>query len=314
MIWTKEEEQFLIENVSKLSVLELAEALNKTEGMIRGKKSRLNLKSGKRNLISKEEIEYITNWYNTHPNALNLDKLSKIINRTETEICRVARRLNLTNVNRVIITDDIIKERKETKRQNSIRTINQFIELVRTNHPKGMLGKTHTEETKEILSTKYKIAWENKTDVEREKCLVNLRRGREKLKSMPRSKYSKTGGFREDINQYFRSKWEANIARTFNYSNITWTFEPKRFCFDDISDGIESYLPDFYLPELDIWIEVKGWMKELDQLRINKFKTFYPDEYEKLVIIEGNLYKKIEKEFKYIIPNWEFKTNKIKVS
>jgi len=111
--WTKEEEEYLIKNVSELSVLEMAKALNKTEGMIRGKKSLLKLKSGKRNLNTNEEINSIINWYNNHPNALNLDELSKIINKTKMEICRVASRLNLTNINRTTITDDIINERKE---------------------------------------------------------------------------------------------------------------------------------------------------------------------------------------------------------
>jgi len=314
MIWTKEEEIFLVENVSKLSVLELATALNKTEATIRGKKSRLGIKSGKRNLISKDEEVCIVDWYSTHPNALDLDQLSDIMNRTETEICRVARRLNLTNVNRITITEDVIIARKEIKRQNHIRSINQFIELVRTNHPKGMLGKNHTDKTKQILSTKHKIVWKNKTDEERAVVYSNFSRGREKLKGMPRSKYSKTGGIREDLNKYFRSKWEANIARTFNYSNIVWEFEPKRFYFSDISDGIESYLPDFYLPELDIWIEVKGWMKDLDKLRINKFKEFYPVEYEKMVLIDEKLYIQIGKKLSHLIPKWEFKNNKAKVS
>ena len=314
MIWTKEEEQFLRDNVSELTVLELAKALNKTEATIRGKKSRLGIKSGKRNTITKDEEVYITDWYKTHPNALNLAQLSSIMNRTETEICRVARRLNLTNVKRVTITEDIINERKEIKHQNHVRSINQFIELVRTNHPRGMLGKAHTDKTKQILSTKHKIVWENKTDEEKEVVYNNFNKGREKLKGMPKSKYSKTGGLREDLNKYFRSKWEANIARTFNYSNIVWEFEPKRFYFNDIGDGIESYLPDFYLPELDIWIEVKGWMKDLDKLRINKFKEFYPEEYEKMVLIEEKLYIKIGKELSHLIPKWEFKNNKTKIS
>ena len=73
-------------------------------------------------------------------------------------------------------------------------------------------------------------------------------------------------------------------------------------------------MPDFYLPELDIWIEVKGWMKDLDRLRINKFKEFYPEEYEKMVLIEEKLYMQIGKNLSHLIPKWEFKNNKSKAS
>jgi len=308
--WSKEEEQFLIENVSILNVFELANELSRTENMVRNKKLRMNLKSGKRNVFSEEENNIIINWYKEHPNELKLDELSTIMNREKHEICRKAKILNLTNVNRKVITEDIINERKEIKKQNHIRTVNQFIKLVKTNHPKGMLGKNHTYETKQILSEKYKLAWQNKTQEQKEKIYINLKKGREISKNIVKSKYSKSGGYREDLDKYFRSKWEANIARIFNYSNIIWEFEPKRFEFDDKSNGIESYLPDFYLPKLNIWIEVKGWMKEIDIKRLEKFKKYYPEEYNNLVIIEEKLYKILEKEFKYKITEWEFKNNK----
>jgi len=55
---------------------------------------------------------------------------------------------------------------------------------------------------------------------------------------------------------------------------------------------------------------VKGWMKEVDIKRLEKFKKYYPKEYDNLVIIEEKLYIKLEKEFKYKITEWEFKNNK----
>lgn len=46
------------------------------------------------------------------------------------------------------------------------------------------------------------------------------------------------------------------------------------------------YTPDFYLPEYDLWVEIKGKMffDELFKLRFRLFKHFYPDK--KIVIIQ----------------------------
>lgn len=50
---------------------------------------------------------------------------------------------------------------------------------------------------------------------------------------------------------------EAKFARFLDRYEIKWIFEPKRFLLKN-----RSYLPDFYLPELGIWIECKGEDRE----------------------------------------------------
>ena len=52
-------------------------------------------------------------------------------------------------------------------------------------------------------------------------------------------------GFREDLQQYFRSGWEANVARILTLLQIEWIYEDKVFT---LSNGMR-YLPDFYLPQ-----------------------------------------------------------------
>lgn len=56
---------------------------------------------------------------------------------------------------------------------------------------------------------------------------------------------------------------------------ITWEYEPKRFKLSWC-----TYKPDFYLPEFDIWVEVKGyenmpgnWQKKVDTFRRETGKT-----------------------------------------
>lgn len=72
-------------------------------------------------------------------------------------------------------------------------------------------------------------------------------------------------------------------------------------------DGVLSYCPDFYLPELDLWIEVKGWMDEQSKIRLDKFGNEYPDENSKLILINEPAYKSIIKDFAEHIINWESK-------
>jgi hypothetical protein len=49
-----------------------------------------------------------------------------------------------------------------------------------------------------------------------------------------------------------RSKFEAKIAKIMDSNGVRWFYEPQRFVFAET-----SYRPDFYLPELGIWIECK---------------------------------------------------------
>lgn len=52
----------------------------------------------------------------------------------------------------------------------------------------------------------------------------------------------------------FRSLLEASWAATLDSLNIVWEYEPTTF---DLPSGVK-YLPDFHLPEIGTWIEVKG--------------------------------------------------------
>lgn len=66
----------------------------------------------------------------------------------------------------------------------------------------------------------------------------------------------------------FRSRLEARWAVFFDAIGIRYEYEMEGF---QMEDGTE-YLPDFYLPDLDIWIEVKGIMTGVDQHKIDMFR------------------------------------------
>jgi len=98
------------------------------------------------------------------------------------------------------------------------------------------------------------------------------------------------GGYREDLKQYFRSKWEANMARYYNFVGIKWIYEPQEFEFYKIKRGSRFYKPDFYLPRQDRFIEVKGWFRPADKTKLRRFKKYYPEEFAKLELIVPDKY------------------------
>jgi hypothetical protein len=59
----------------------------------------------------------------------------------------------------------------------------------------------------------------------------------------------------------FRSRLERRFSLLLDLLKIEWKYEPK--AFEVTIDGhTVSYTPDFYLPTLDHWIEIKGFWRD----------------------------------------------------
>jgi len=130
-------------------------------------------------------------------------------------------------------------------------------------------------------------------------------------------------GRREDLNQFFRSGWEANVARWFNHKGKDWAYEPDVFSFLEhgIKRGTVSYCPDFKVGTL--YVEVKGLLDARGRTAVKRFKKFYPKEFKKLRAIVGRpgtkadeffkemgvpviaYMNQLNKKFRDVIPNWE---------
>ncbi len=52
----------------------------------------------------------------------------------------------------------------------------------------------------------------------------------------------------------YKSRLEARTALFFDYLELNFEYEPEVFKFDN---GL-WYLPDFYLPDFKMWVEIKG--------------------------------------------------------
>ena len=103
---------------------------------------------------------------------------------------------------------------------------------------------------------------------------------------------------------WLRSSYEVRIATILDKLLIKWYYEPRSF---DL--GNHFYHPDFYLPEYDIWWEVKGWLSEKDKQKLIKFSVVYPNINIKLIflnhikILENESNKEHIKEFGILINN-----------
>lgn len=59
--------------------------------------------------------------------------------------------------------------------------------------------------------------------------------------------------------------WEKRFAEYLNNNNIKW--DRFKIHFDN---NIHIYTPDFYLPDYNLFIEVKGWMRDRDIIKMHK--------------------------------------------
>lgn len=69
-----------------------------------------------------------------------------------------------------------------------------------------------------------------------------------------------------------RSSYELKYAQYLDSQKILWFYEIETF---ELSNNI-LYIPDFFLPQFEKFVEIKGWLKPLDKIKIDKFREEYP--------------------------------------
>jgi len=131
---------------------------------------------------------------------------------------------------------------KEHKRKISLSLIGN----------KRNLGHHHTKESKDRMSIK--LSGKN-----------NPSYGKTTMPKYPKSNYYK--------NIYMRSSWEIIYAKWLDRNGFHWKYEPKRFHFEEKG---YTYLPDFWVDEFNSYIEIKGFMTDLAQEKIELFSKYHP--------------------------------------
>lgn len=75
---------------------------------------------------------------------------------------------------------------------------------------------------------------------------------------------------------------EAELARILDYYGVAWQYEPRTFPILWNPDGkvVESFSPDFYLPELNVYIELTTLKQSLvrrKNRKLRRLRELYPD-------------------------------------
>ncbi len=75
---------------------------------------------------------------------------------------------------------------------------------------------------------------------------------------------------------------EAELARILNYYGVRWEYEPRTFPILWNTDGkvVESFSPDFYLPELEVYVELTTLKQSLvrrKNRKLRRLRELYPD-------------------------------------
>jgi len=75
---------------------------------------------------------------------------------------------------------------------------------------------------------------------------------------------------------------EAELARILDFYGVTWRYEPDVFPISWSADGavIESFAPDFHLPEIDLYVELTTLKQSLvrkKNRKLRRMRQLYPE-------------------------------------
>jgi hypoxanthine phosphoribosyltransferase len=92
---------------------------------------------------------------------------------------------------------------------------------------------------------------------------------------------SKRRGVRLSAPVRFAHSSEEEFARILDFYGVAWEYEPRSFTLRE-EDGrvLEAFTPDFYLPDLDIYIELTTLKQSLvteKHRKLRRFQERYPD-------------------------------------
>lgn len=98
-----------------------------------------------------------------------------------------------------------------------------------------------------------------------------------------------SAGRRADIDFHVRSKWEANYVRILRFLNQRFEYERHEFKFP-VERGTRFYLPDFYLPDKDQFVELKGYLDAKSKTQLSRFIQHYPNKAKRMRIVIRKLF------------------------
>lgn len=83
-----------------------------------------------------------------------------------------------------------------------------------------------------------------------------------------------------------RSNWEIRFAKLLDKNNIKWEYENEIF-YSPLTK--KHYIPDFFIPEWNTYIEIKGYLTDSFLIKFNDVKNNYKDD--SFILIYPNEFK-----------------------
>jgi hypothetical protein len=186
-------------------------------------------------------------------------------------------RLCHKNPDRQIIVSNFIEFNKKRKEQN-IKGTNHFVKSKQLGLPIPLMSDETKKKISEALKNRVWTEEQRKQHSEAMKIAV---------KTHPDS-YTKNNvvGRVKNIDYNgvkLKGKWELIVAKWLDENQIKWEHETKSFEYE--WNGKRNYYPDFYLPDFDFFIEVKGYVTDRDLSKwenITNLKVFKLSEINKI--------------------------------
>ncbi len=103
----------------------------------------------------------------------------------------------------------------------------------------------------------------------------------------------------------FKHPSEVELARVLDFYRIRWDYEPRVFPLarDSAGNVTEAFRPDFYLPDLDLYLELTTLRQSLvtdKNRKIRKFRELYPDV--RLKVFYGRDFRSLVQKYNLSMP------------
>lgn len=74
----------------------------------------------------------------------------------------------------------------------------------------------------------------------------------------------------------YRSRFETRIADQLTKAGIEFQYEAKRLAYESFGQS-KKYLPDFWIPRANVFIEVKGFLRADDRWKYENVRKLHPE-------------------------------------
>jgi hypothetical protein len=195
-------------------------------------------------------------------------------------------RLCKKNPNKQEVVSNFIVYNKKRKYLN-IKGSNHYTKAKELGLPKPLISE---ETRKKISETSKNRVW---TEEQKRKHSESMKSA---VKSYPDS-YTKNNVVGRVKNIEYngvklKGGWEIIVAKWLDENNVRWEHETKSFDYE--WNGIRKYYPDFYLPDFDLFIEVKGYQTERDLHKWESVKNLVVFKLDEIKKIKNNNLKIVD--------------------